>query len=107
MLVDGDDLWVTYGWAEDPDNGIGVTVWSSPPTGGFEHYEYNNPDSFPKGPVWTVSKDTEGNIWVGTRFEVGAAYFDGSSWTQFEIENRRDRYFDCSTIVFDGNGKGD
>lgn len=105
VLVDGDDLWVTYGWAEDPE-GIGVTVWSSPPTGGFEHYEYNNPDSFPKGPVWTVSKDTEGNIWVGTRFEVGAAYFDGNSWTQFEIENRRDRYFDCGTIVFDGNGKG-
>lgn len=105
--VDGTDVWISYGWAGDETDGIGVTRWN-PITDDFDHYLYPDTDGFPQGPVWYVSEDKEGDVWVGTRFGAGAARFDGTSWTPVYIEElgdeRDDRYFDCNAVKHDNAG---
>jgi len=108
ILASGDDVWIAYGWAVDEDNGIGVTRWNPDSNDDFEHYLYGTTPNFPQGPVWSVSEDRDGTIWVGTRFEAGAATFDGTSWTQVDIEGYNEangeRYFDCNTVRHDAAG---
>lgn len=104
--VSGDDVWIAYGWAGGGGDGEGVTRWN-PVTDTYSHFLYGSTEGFPRGPVWTVSEDPDGNIWVGTRWEVGAAYYDGNDWTQVKIEGLTEsdgRYFDCNTVRHDDEG---
>ena len=101
IAVDGDDIWIGYGWANDP-TGLGVTRWNRS-TDTFTHYAADlGTPNMPGGPVWTIQKKDDGNIWVGTRFDYACAYFDGTSWHQFLIESGA-TYFDCNTIAFSTN----
>lgn len=102
-VIDG-EIWFSYGWSGDEMDGIGVTRWN-PDTNDFAHYQYQDTPNFPQGPVWEIRENPDGDVWVGTRFEIAAAWFDGTSWTQFGIEGGEE-YFDCSFIDFDSRGRG-
>lgn len=108
ILAYEDDIWIAYGWAVDGDNGIGVTRWNPDTTDDYDHYLYPTTPNFPQGPVWSVSKGSDGTIWVGTRFGAGAATFDGATWTPVDIEGYNEtnggRYFDCNSVKHDATG---
>ena len=101
LEIDGDNIWIGYGWANDPD-GLGVTKWNRTDNT-FTHYgaDLNTPN-MPGGPVWDITKRDDGNIWIGTRFDYASAFFDGTNWTPFNIEGAN-TYFDCNTIIFKGD----
>lgn len=107
ILATGDEVWISYGWAGDGEHGPGITRWN-PEAGTYTHFEHGITENFPRGPVWEVTEDPDSNIWVGTRWEVGAAHFDGTVWTQVSIEGFDEqngyRYFDCNSIKHDSAG---
>ncbi len=110
IMVDGDDVWIGYGWAgtDTDDAGLGVSHWDRS-TDQIVHYgSAQGTSNFPSGPVWDIEKHPDGTVYAGTRFDSAAAYFDGTSWTQFPIEvgelyDADYAYMDCNTIKFSAN----
>jgi len=104
VRIIGEEIWFSYGWSGDEEDGIGITRWN-PDTDEHTHYQYPDTPNFPQGPVWEIREDPDGDVWVGTRFEVAAAWFDGTDWNKFRVEDGY-TYFDCGFIDFDDQARG-